>query len=74
MIKTWIALAVGTLALMPSLAMAQDDIELVNRQIDHLEDAGMSASDTRESLNVTETDAAQTAARGALASHRDNLE
>lgn len=65
MMKTWIALAAGALALMPSLAVAQDDIEFVKRQIKLLEDAGSDASDMRKSLKLMEADAAQAAARGA---------
>ena len=65
--KTWIALAASALALMPSPAVAQDDIEFVKRQIKLLEDAGIDASEMRESLKIMEADAAQAAARGAPA-------
>ncbi|MBA3836250.1 MAG: hypothetical protein H2054_07395 [Sphingomonas sp.] len=68
MMKTWIALAASALALMPSPAVAQDDIEFVKRQIKLLEDAGIDASEMRESLKIMEADAAQAAARGAPAS------
>lgn len=62
--KTWIALAAGAFSLMPSLSVAQDDIEFAKRQIKLLENADIDASEMRKTLKIMEADAAQAAARG----------
>lgn len=45
-------------------ALANDDIEFIKRQIKALEDAGIDASDMRNSLKIMEADAARAAASG----------